>query len=98
MPQVVSANRLDDGIVVFVGRDRAWVELLDAARLFDTKADMEAAVAVAQKDVAANRVVDIFPFEVKISGDTVTAVALRDIIRTSGPTVHRDHGKQAVHG
>src|SRR5664279_2973765 len=33
MPQVVSANRLSDGIVVFLGEGNAWVETLGNARL-----------------------------------------------------------------
>jgi hypothetical protein len=96
MPQVVSANRLSDGIVVFYGPGGEWVELLDGAAVFDGKAAIEAALAAAQRDVAANHVVDIFPFDVKVSGGRISPVTLRDSIRTSGPTVHRDHGKQSV--
>ena len=96
MPQVISANRLDDGIVVFLGSTGEWVERLDDATTFADKASLEVAVSSAQKDVAQNRVVDIYPFEVKVAGPKIAAVTLRDIIRTSGPTVHRDHGKQAA--
>ena len=96
MPQVITANRLDDGIVVFLGSTGAWVEALDDATTFADKASVEAAMAIAQKDVAQNRVVDIFSFDVKVAGAHISAVTLRDIIRTSGPTVHRDHGKQAA--
>jgi hypothetical protein len=95
MPQVVSANRLADGIVVFWNRG-GWVELLDQAEVLDSKPDIESATLKAQADVAANRVVDIFAFDVKAAGGHIEAVTLRDRIRTAGPTVHRDHGKQAV--
>ena len=98
MPQVISANRLVDGIVVFLDRDGQWVEKLNAAATFADKTSLETAVASAQKDVAKNIVVDIFPFDVTVSGATISAIALRDKIRTNGPTVHLDHGKQAAAG
>ena len=98
MPQVVSANRLSDGIVVFRAPGGKWIERLDEAATFADKAALDAAVADAQRDVAANVVVDIFPFEVTIAGANLTAVTLRDRIRTRGPTVHLDHGKQALPG
>ncbi len=95
MPQVVTASRLVDGIVVFWSHG-GWVELLDQAQVLQTKDDVEANIKSAQADVAANLVVDVFAFEVKAAAGHVEAVTLRDRIRTAGPTVHRDHGKQAV--
>jgi len=39
MPQVISANRLIDGIVIYGGRDGAWADALGAAKIFTSKAE-----------------------------------------------------------
>ena len=98
MPQVVSANRLADGIVVFRNAAGQWVERLDDAATFADKAAVDAALAGAQQDVGRNLVVEVAAFEVKVAGSSIAAVTLRDRIRTLGPTVHTDHGKQAAAG
>jgi hypothetical protein len=95
MPQVVSANRLTDGTVVFLGPQDRWVELLSEAEIFDGEAAISAALARAKAAEARNLVLDCAAFEVTGSGPTIAAVHLRDAIRAAGPTVHRDHGKQA---
>ena len=58
MPQVVSANRLTDGIVVFLGAEGTWVEGLQQATLFEA-ADLAPALARAEAQRAANIVVEI---------------------------------------
>ena len=63
MSQVVSANRLSDGIVVFLGPDGAWVEGLQAAALFD-KASVEQGLAKAAADSKANVVIEVLAFDV----------------------------------
>jgi hypothetical protein len=96
MPQVVTANRLTDGRVVFLDAHGAWVERLAEAAPFSDKSALEAATKHAEQDVAGNLVVDVFAFEVKVDGATISAITLRDKIRTRGPTVRLDHGKQAA--
>jgi sulfite reductase (NADPH) hemoprotein beta-component len=96
MPQVVTANRLTDGIVVFLGPGGSWVEYLSQATVFDGKPAVEEALGTAQKAVAANLVVDVFAFDVTVGAQGPQANHIRDRIRAMGPTVHPDHGKQAV--
>ena len=98
MPQVVSANRLDDGIVVFLAADDRWVEGLGDAQVFAEKAEAEAGLARGQAAVAHNLVVDIQPMDVAQTPRGVEAKHIRDRIRAAGPTVRRDHGKQAIAG
>ena len=95
MPQVISANRLADGAVVFLGRDGAWVELLPEAEVFDGEAALAEGLARAKAAEARNLVLDIAPIDVTGSGKGLAATHLREIIRSAGPTVRRDHGKQA---
>lgn len=96
MPQVVSANRLQDGVVVFVGPEGRWVERLDEAIVFDDKQAGDAALERAQADERANLVLDLNAFEIVRSSKGIRAAHLRDAIRAAGPTVHLDHGKQAL--
>ena len=65
MPQVISANRLIDGLLVFLDRAGSWVEPFQSAAVYDDKGELELALAKAQQDVGANKVVDVAAFEVK---------------------------------
>jgi hypothetical protein len=96
MLQVVSANRLTDGIVVFLGESGAWVESLQRASVHADRATLDAALARAAADVQANVVIEVAAFNVVRSGEKLRAAHIRDAIRAAGPTVHLDHGKQAA--
>jgi len=87
MPQVISANRLIDGIVIYGGRDGAWADALGAAKIFTSKAEAEAALLLAQNDVKRNLVVDPCLVEVTEEARGVRAVTLRESIRARGPTI-----------
>ncbi len=96
MPQIVSANRLTDGIVVFLAASDAWVEGIAGARIFDDKASLEAGMATAGRASAENIVVDVAPVEVAQTPRGPEPKHIRDRIRAAGPTVRTDHGKQAA--
>ncbi len=97
MPDVITANRLADGVVVFQTAEAGWSEDFNrAATLADAEAT-KAATALALKDAAQNVVVDVYAFAVEVRNGHVVPKALREAIRAAGPTVRRDLGKQA-HG
>jgi hypothetical protein len=87
MSQVISANRLIDGLVVYAGSDGAWAEALGDAKVFPNKAEAEAALLLAQTDVKRNLVVDPTVVEVTEEAGGVRAVTLRESIRARGPTI-----------
>jgi hypothetical protein len=95
MPQIVSANRLSDGIIVFLGPSNQWVERLAEARVYADAAAAREGLAFADSELKGNRVVEIAAFDVSVANGVATPVHLRDKIRAAGPTVHREHGKQA---
>lgn len=95
MPQVISANRLTDGIVVFFAHG-AWVERLADAQVYADASAASAGLDIAERDFKANLVVEIAAFEVQITSRGLEAAHLRDRVRAAGPTVRLDHGKQAV--
>jgi hypothetical protein len=95
MPQVLTANRLRIGEVVYWGNGRGWVERLDEAQLL---ADSEAETALkgAADWVRKGEVVAPYLFDVQLKDGAVVPVKMREAIRAAGPSVRPDLGKQAV--
>jgi hypothetical protein len=87
MLNVVSANRLIDGTVVYLDPQGNWVEQLEAAAVFTSDADCEAGLETAQAAVGANLVVDPFAVAIVEDGNGRRAASLRDAIRALGPTI-----------
>ena len=94
-PQVLTANRLRSGEVVY-WRHSGWVEQFAEAEIFMKPADAELALTHARQFVADRTVVNPYLFPVEI-GDGLQPVEEREIIRAAGPTVRADTGKQAQH-
>ncbi len=91
MAQVLTANRLSDGEVVYLAADGAWVESIDRAQAL-TGAEADAALAAGQTAEREQKIVHAYLFD--ITPDR-RPVKMREIIRAAGPTVRRDLGKQA---
>ncbi|HLO24098.1 MAG TPA: DUF2849 domain-containing protein [Methyloceanibacter sp.] len=86
MPNVVTANRLVDGIVVYLAPDGSWTEEIDRARLAETEDETKALEEQAAKDVKARKVVAVYPMEVAIVDGTVDPLSVREKIRASHRT------------
>ena len=91
MAQVLTANRLSDGEVVYLAPDGAWVEHVDAAQVVNA-AESDAVLATGLEAEREQKVVHAYLFD--ITPDR-RPVKMREIIRAAGPTVRRDLGKQA---
>lgn len=91
MAQVLTANRLSDGEVVYLAGDGAWVESMGGAQVV-TGADSEAVLATGHAAERDQKVVHAYLFD--ITPDR-RPVKMREIIRAAGPTVRTDLGKQA---
>ncbi|HUZ67626.1 MAG TPA: DUF2849 domain-containing protein [Beijerinckiaceae bacterium] len=96
MPQVITANRLRDGAVVYFGPNERWVEGLQEAVLLPDPESVKSTLERALVGEKANVVLDLFAFDVERSGGEVRPIHIRDAIRASGPTVRQDLGKQAA--
>ncbi len=95
--EVFIANRLNDGLVVFLTAEGAWSEKIAEAAIVSEPADKERLTALATMAVTDCQVIDPLPIEVKVSDGAIVPVRLRERIRAAGPTVRTDHGKQAEH-
>ena len=95
--KAITANRLRDGIVVFLGQDAGWVERLEHAALFEDSAAAETALASAKAKAERERfAVEIYLFDVQIVDGERQPVKARERIRALGPSVRTDLGKQAA--
>jgi Protein of unknown function (DUF2849) len=96
MPDVITSNRLVDGVVVFQSADGSWSEDFNrAAVLADAQATADA-LTRAKRDEANNLVVDAYAVPVEERNGHFAPKALREAIRAAGPTIRRDLGKQAL--
>jgi hypothetical protein len=95
-PQMLTANRLRDGEVLY-WKAGTWVLALADGEVFADAKAADAALAAAQRDVAGNTVVATYLFDVKLDAGRIRPVKEREIIRAKGPTV-RGEGKQASPG
>ena len=86
MPNVVTANRLTDGIVVYLAPDGSWVEDIARARIASTENETKALEDVAAKDVKARKVVAVYPMEVALVDGAVDPLSVREKIRAAHRT------------
>jgi hypothetical protein len=93
--QVMTANRLHDGEVVFLTRAGVWSEKIDDAVLAQEPQALAALESRAADDVKRNVVTGHYLFEAARVGGKIRADHIRERIRTLGPTVRPDLGKQA---
>ena len=93
--QIVTANRLRDGVAVFLDRGGRWSERIDEATL---ALEPQAAAALevrAKDDEKATVVTGSYLIDAKRRDGRIRASHIRERIRTLGPTVRLDLGKQA---
>jgi hypothetical protein len=86
MPSVVTANRLTDGIVVYLASDGGWTEDIGQARLAETEDEVKALEEAAAKDVAARKVVAVYPMDVAVRDGAVDPLSVRERIRAAHRT------------
>jgi hypothetical protein len=94
MSEVITANRLIDGIVVFQA-ETGWVEDFARASVYDSAEATKAALVLAKRDEARDIVVDAYSIVVEMRSGHYAPKALREFIRATGPTTRPDLGKQA---
>ncbi len=92
--KVVTANRLGDGVVVYLA-DGAWSERVEEARVARDDEEGAALLAFAESPEQGIVVVDPYLMEVAAENGAPRPVSNREVIRARGPTVRQDLGKQA---
>jgi hypothetical protein len=93
--QVMTANRLRDGDVVFLTRAGHWALEIDNAVLAQEPQAVAALEARAKADEKATLVTGAYLFDAERIDGKIKASHIRERIRAQGPTVRMDLGKQA---
>ena len=93
--QLVTANRLRDGIAVFMTRAGDWSETIDEAVLALEPQAAAALEARAKDDEKKTIVTGAYLIDAERLAGRVRAAHIRERMRALGPTVRLDLGKQA---
>ena len=93
--QVLTANRLAPGEVVYWNGSSGWTPDLQQAQLLEDAA-AESALKTAAEWVTRNEVVAPYLFPVRLENGRIVPTTARELIRARGPSVRLDLGKQAA--
>ena len=92
---VVTATRLRDGAILWLGSGHVWHEQFGHANAVP-ETEVEAGLAFGAAEVAAQRVIGVYRVEVEAEGSAITPVTTRERIRATGPSVRPDLGYAPV--
>lgn len=87
MGQVITANRLTDGAVVFLDVDGHWSERLDRSQVFPDKVPAATGLDIGKAAEAGNLIVDLYAVDVTVQAGAIVPLKLREAIRARGPTI-----------
>lgn len=88
MPEVVTANELHTGTVVYLDGESRWVEKIGRAAVASDAEALERLEEIAAEAVARNLVTSVYAFAVRIVGGCAEPLSVREKIRAAhAPTV-----------
>jgi hypothetical protein len=87
---VLTANRLRDGIVVYLAADGRWVERIEGAVVARSTEEARALQEQGARDAARNLVVEPYLAAVAETGGRLAPVRMRERVRMEGPSVLDD--------
>lgn len=90
MPQMIIANRLRDGLVVFLDARDGWDPAIAAGVVIDSESDAKRLFDLAKRHEAECVVIDPQLIEVVVEQGRRKPKEIREAIRAFGPTVRTD--------
>ncbi len=97
--QIITANRLSDGLVVYLAEGECWVDSISEAKVLSDDKELESHFAFANN--AEQALVVVGPYEIEVAqGDDngIRPVRYRERIRAYGPSTHADFARQDIPG
>ena len=85
--KVLTANRLSDGISVWLGADGEWTVTLQDAFLARHEDAVTAITSAGDQALADNRVIDVNVIDIEETASGPRPFRLRERIRADGPTI-----------
>jgi hypothetical protein len=93
MPQMIIANRLADGAVVFLAPGgESWTTAVASGAVIEEDAEAQRLLGAVKQLEALSPVIDPQVIQVKIDDGVVRPIEIRELIRAFGPTVRTDRG------
>jgi len=86
MAQMIIANRLLDGLVVFLASPGEWVEQIDGGALIGDESAAESLFGAAKQDEIDCLIIDPALIDVDVVDDKRRPTAIREAIRAFGPS------------
>ena len=90
MPQMIIANRLRDGAVVFFSTREGWETSIEAGAVIEDESRGVELLGIAKRHEVECQVIDPQLIEVAVEGGKRRPTAIREAIRAFGPTVRTD--------
>lgn len=87
IPQIVTANDLFEGDVVYLNENNEWVRALKDARVLNSEAEADASLTLAM----ARQDEIVGPYLAELG----EPLHFRETFRATGPSNYKSHGKQA---
>lgn len=85
--RVVTANRLDDGVIVYLADSGCWSPQIGAAVAADDDDGLALLMAEADRAIAARAVVGVYAIPVRVEPDGIVPLGQKERIRATGPTI-----------
>ena len=89
--KIITANRLRDGLAVFLSKDGQWVENIAAARLAHNAEEAAELQQLADQAQAENLITGAYLIAVAIEENGIRAISTREYIRSTGPSIGISH-------
>jgi hypothetical protein len=96
--KVATANRLRDGLVVYLAGDGGWSEAIGEGRVAGDEAGASLLMEAAARAVDAQEVVEPYLMEVAADDAGLRPLRLRERIRAAGPTVQTALNRSRIPG
>jgi len=87
MLKIITANRLTDGIVVYLVSEGVWTADISQAKGLVSDEELESALKIAKADEKRNLILDPFAVEVEAVDNGLEPLSRRNSIRAKGPTI-----------
>ncbi len=88
--QIVTANRLRDGLVVYLAVQAAWSTRIEDSLIAAEASQGEDMMEAAARAVASREVIDPYLIDIEHKDGAIVPLRLREAIRAVGPFVRPD--------
>ncbi len=90
--QIITANELCSGKVIYLNASNIWVDNLTLARAYDIDKEGIDISNITNEVIKNNNVIGIYTISVRQNGNEIIPISMKERIRSLGPTVTPNMG------